>query len=470
MKTYQLYIDGQWVDGHSGKYIEVENPITQEIIAKVPQGDEEDVNRAVAAAKKAFETWQYTPVEERVALMQKVVDGLKQRTTELGEIISSELGAPFKIAKEMHSDPYIEEMENYIKFAKNTVYEEKLPHAIVRREPVGVAAGLTPWNFPLEQIEKKVVPALLAGNCVVLKPSQMTPLTAILLTELIDEAGFPKGVYNLVTGRGGEVGNYLALHPDIEMISFTGSTDAGREVARMGLSNIKKIALELGGKSVSLVLPGADFEKAARCTLETICYNTGQTCNAWTRMLVQKNDLKKMEEVLLEQLKGFRMMESADDRDADIGPMSSKKQYDKVVEYIKLGVEEGARMIAGEVPDPNKKDYFIKPVIFSDVDNHMRIAQEEIFGPVLVVIPYDTEEEAIQIANDSIYGLGGAVFGPEEKAQKAARQIKTGSIFVNTGEGDMSAPFGGYKQSGLGREGGMEGYLEYLEVKTIYAD
>ena len=470
MKTWKLFIDGQWVEGDSGEFIEVENPATREIIARVPRGNEKDVDRAVAAANRAFESWQYTPLEERISLMEKVVAGFKKRVDELTKIISEELGTPYELCRGFHSEPYIQQMDHFIRYAKEMEYERRLPHAIVRREPVGVVAGLTPWNFPLEQIEKKVVPALLAGDCVVLKPSQLTPLTAYFLTELIEEAGYPKGVYNLVTGKGAEVGNALAKHPDVQMISFTGSTEAGREVARLGLSNIKKISLELGGKSATILLPGGDYTMGVERTLDTVCLNSGQTCNAVTRLLVPKEDKEKIEALVVEKVQGYRMMESPEDKTADIGPMSSKKQYDKVRQYILLGIEEGARMLYGRVPEEEKEDYCIEPVVFTDVKNEMRIAQEEIFGPVLVMITYDGVEDAVRIANDSIYGLGGAVFGPDELAHKVARQIKTGTIHVNTKRGDMSAPFGGYKQSGLGREGGMEGYEDYLEVKTIYTD
>lgn len=467
MEIKKLYINGEFMDGNSGQYIEIENPYTREIIEKVPRGDREDVERAVRAARKAFETWQEVPVEERIRLMESVVQGLKARRDELIETVTKELGSPYKVSRDVHVDPFILEAENYILTARNYEYEKRLENSVVRREPVGVVGGLTPWNFPLEQIVKKVVPALLAGNCVILKPSQMTPLTAYILTELIDAAGYPAGVYNMVTGKGAEVGNVLASHPEVDMISFTGSTDAGREVARMGLANIKKLALELGGKSATVLLPGGDYELGVKATLDTVFLNSGQTCNATTRLLVQEEDLKSVEDIIIRQSSGY-VVGNPTDWTVDIGPLSSQKQYDKVKGYIELGVKEGARMIVGEVPDGQTEGYYVKPVVFSDVTQDMRIEKEEIFGPVLCVSTYKTVDEAVEKANDSIYGLGGAVFGPEELAQKVARRIKTGTIYVNDGEWDVRAPFGGYKQSGLGREGGVEGFEEFLEVKSIY--
>lgn len=466
MEIRKLYINGEWVDSSQDEWIEIENPATHEIIAKVPRGNKDDVDRAVKAARAAFETWQYTPLEERVELMKKVVAGLEERRQELIETITKELGSPYKVSAEVHTDPFILEAKHYIKTASEFPYEQRRLTSVVRREPVGVVGGLTPWNFPLEQIEKKVVPALLAGNCVVLKPSQYTPLTAYILAEEIDKAGYPAGVFNLVTGRGGEVGNALSTHEDVDMISFTGSTGAGREVARMALGNIKKIALELGGKSAAILLDGGDWENGIHSVLETVVPNAGQTCNALTRLLVPKDGLARAEEIIKIQLEEYKYG-PADDPTVTQGPLSSKKQFDRVKGYIELGLQEGARMVAGEVPEDNGS-YYVKPVIFSDVKPDMRIAQEEIFGPVLVVIPYETQEEAVQIANDSIYGLAGAVFGPEEEANKVARQMKTGTVYVNEGQWDPTSPFGGYKQSGLGREGGVEGYEEFLEIKTIY--
>lgn len=466
MDIRKLYIDGAWVEAESSQFIEIENPATHEIFAKVPRAGEADVNKAVKAARAAFETWQYTPLKTRLELMRNVVDGLTSRRQELIETITRELGSPYKVSAEVHTDPFILEATHYIQVASEFEYENRRDTSIVRREPVGVIGGLTPWNFPLEQIEKKVVPALLAGNCVVLKPSQFTPMTAYILAEEIDKAGYPHGVFNLITGRGGEVGDALSSHPDVDMISFTGSTDAGREVARKALSNIKKIALELGGKSAAILLKGGDWEGGIRGVLDTVCPNAGQTCNALTRLLVPRDELAKAEEILIRQTKDYQFG-AMDDWNTTLGPLSSRKQFDRVKEYIELGIQEGARVVLGGVPEDNGS-YIAQPTVFSDVTRDMRIAQEEIFGPVLVVLPYDTVDEAVEVANDSIYGLAGAVYGTEEEANAVARRMKTGTVYVNAGQWDVSSPFGGYKQSGIGREGGIEGYEEFLEIKTIY--
>lgn len=467
MEEKKLYINGEWVTGASGEFIDIENPYTREVIAKVPRGNKADVDKAVQAARMAFQAWQYTTVAERATLMKKVVQGLEDKRELLVETITEELGSPYKVSREVHVDPFILEAENYVKIAENYQYEKRLENSIVRREPIGVVGGLTPWNFPLEQIEKKAIPALLAGNCIVLKPSQMTPLTAYILTEIIDKAGFPSGVYNLVTGRGGEVGNELAKHPQVDMISFTGSTDAGREVAGKALTNIKKIALELGGKSATVLLPGGDYEQGIRLTLDNSFLNSGQTCNATTRILVPRKDLPEVEDIIVRQSCDY-IVGSPTEENVSVGPLASKKQYDKVKMYIEQGIAEGARLLVGEEPAEFTDNYFVKPTVFSDVTENMSIEKEEIFGPVLCVSTYETVEEAIDKANQSIYGLGGAVFGPEKQAQEVARKIKTGTIYVNDGEWDVHAPFGGYKQSGIGREGGVEGYEEFLEVKSIY--
>lgn len=463
-----LYINGQWVKGSSGLYIEVENPATNEIIARVPRGNAADVDKAVAAAKKAFATWQLVSVEERVGLMKKVVANLERNYHRLVDTVTAELGSPRKVSRSVHVDPFLLEAKVFIENAENFVYEVQRPDSIVRFEPVGIVGGLTPWNFPLEQIEKKVVPALLAGNCVVLKPSQTTPLTAYILTEAIEDAGYPAGVFNLVTGAGGEVGDALASHMDVDMISFTGSTDAGREVARKAMCNIKRVALELGGKSAAVVLPGANHALAVKTVLDTVWLNSGQTCNALTRMVVPKGELAAIEKEILKQTATYQIG-APDSEEADIGTMSSRKLYQRVRKYIQIGMEEGASLLLGGLPPEDcERGYYISPVVFTGVRRDMKIAQEEIFGPVLVVIPYETVDEALNIANDSIYGLAGAVFGPEEQANAFARAMRTGTVYINDGEWDVYAPFGGYKQSGIGREGGLEGYQEFLEVKTLY--
>lgn len=466
MERLKLYVDGKWIESESSASIDVVAPETMKVIAQIPRSNEADVDKAVAAAKRAFAAWQFTPLETRLALMEKVVGGMKQNRQKFIDTISAELGCPVKVAAEIHTDPFILEAENYIETARNFCYEDRRATSVVRREPVGVVGGLTPWNFPLEQIEKKAVPALLAGCCVVLKPSQHTPLTAYLLTELIEKAGYPAGVFNLVPGSGKEVGNALALHPDVDMISFTGSTAAGREVARLGLSNIKRLALELGGKSPAILLKGGDWEFGVRSVLDTIVLNAGQTCNALTRLLYPRDEAGRVEELLLRQLATYKCGPNSDP-DTDQGPLNSQRQYDRVKNYIQAGIDEGARLLTGGVPEDDG-GWFVKPAIFMDVKPEMRIAKEEIFGPVLVALPYDTVEEAVRIANDSEYGLAGAVYGTEQEANAVARKLRAGTVYVNHGQWDVHSPFGGYKQSGLGREGGVEGYEEFLEVKTIY--
>ncbi|WP_333638473.1 aldehyde dehydrogenase family protein [Tissierella praeacuta] len=467
MNFQKIYINGEWVESEGGQFIDVENPSDKSIIAKVPRANKEDVNKAVNSARQAFEIWQFSTVEERINLMEKVVQGMNENIEYMSETVVKELGCGYKFSKETHIEAYVREAENYIKIAKRYEFERKLEKSIIRREPVGVIGCLTPWNFPLEQIVKKVIPALLAGNCVVLKPSQTTPLTAYILTDIIDKAGFPKGVFNLVSGRGGEVGNALASHKGVDMISFTGSTDGGREVSRLAADGIKKVVLELGGKSAAIVLKGGDYKLAVKSTLDTVYLNTGQTCNAFTRLLVPEDDLSEIEEMIIEETKNYKFGNPSD-RTVDVGPLASEKQFNKVKKYIEIGLEEGARKLIGEIPENCHEGYYMGPTVFTNVSNDMVIAQEEVFGPVLCVIPYRTEEEAIEIANDSIYGLAGAVFGPVDKANKVARKIRTGSIYVNEGEWDLNAPFGGYKYSGIGREGGIEGFEEFLEIKTIY--
>lgn len=466
MQIKKLFINGKWADPIGTQFIEVENPETHEIIARVPRSSPADVDCAVAAAKAAFASWQYTPVDIRVALMENVLAGMRENRKRIMETISAELGCPIRIAAEIHTDPFLLETENYIRIARQYAYEQRRNTAVVRMEPVGVVAGLTPWNFPLEQVEKKVVPGLLAGCCVVLKPSQYTPLTAYLLAEFIERAGYPAGVFNLVTGCGPEVGNALALHPDVDMISFTGSTEAGREVARLALVNIKRLALELGGKSAAILLDGGDWDFGIRAVLDTIALNAGQTCNALTRLLVPRGRLEEAHAIILKRIAQYKFGPNADPQ-TDLGPLASRKQFERVKRYIRVGMEEGATMLCGGLPAQDT-DYYVEPTVFTHVKHSMRIAQEEIFGPVLVVLPYDGVDDAVAIANDSIYGLAGAVFGPPEQAAAIARRMRTGTVYVNEGPWDVDAPFGGYKQSGMGREGAVEGFEEFLEVKTIY--
>lgn len=466
MNFDKLYINGQWVKPHSKELIQVENPANKQIIGSVPAADEVDVNLAVAAAKEAFKTWQFSSLDERIRLINNLLNELKSKVDIMAETIVKELGCGISFAKNSHVLPYLDDIQNHLNIIGDYKFQEKHEDYIIFKEPVGVIAALTPWNYPLGQIIKKLTPVLLAGNTIVLKPSQKTPLIAFLLTEAIDRANFPKGVFNLVSGRGSEVGNLLARHKDIDMVTFTGSTKGGIEVSKLAAEDVKRISLELGGKSAAIVLKDADHRLALMKTLDKVYLNTGQSCSAYSRLLVPRDEKEEIENLILEMTKDYKFGDPAD-ADRVIGPVSSKKQFDKVSYYINKGIEEGARLLLGEVPKESK-GYFIGPTVFTDVANDMEIAQNEIFGPVLCVIPYDTVEEAIEIANDSVYGLSGGVFGPEEKAFEVARQIRTGTIVINNGSQLHKAPFGGFKHSGIGREGGKYGLEEFLEIKTMF--
>ncbi len=467
MNYEKLYVDGQWTDTHSKEFIDVENPATEEKFAQVPAGDKEDVNQAVAAAKRAFKVWQSTSLQERLAYLSKGLEIFQTFQDELTEIEVSELGSPMGRARKVHVESPMKSFEKFIKIAPDFSFEEALSRSTVRKEPVGVVGCLTPWNYPLDQVIKKVIPALICGNTVVLKPSQNTPLSVYWLAESFHQAQLPKGVFNLVTGRGAEVGNVLASHPDVDMISFTGSTTGGKEVGKLAMETVKKITLELGGKSANLVLHGADYEMAVTKSLNSTFYNTGQTCAALSRLIVPKEDLEKIEALIVDKTPHYKVGDPRDEG-TDIGPLASKKQFDKVKHYVEMGVSEGAQLLVGKIPEKESAGYFVDPVVFTKVSNDMTIAQDEIFGPVLCVIPYDGIDEGLRIANDSMYGLSGAVFGPQAEAEKAAAALRTGSVYVNDGRGDPLAPFGGYKQSGIGREGGFYGLEEFVEIKSFY--
>lgn len=466
MEHYKMFIDGKWVDGTTGETIQVENPATKEIFATVPEGNEVDVNLAVAAAKAAFPIWKTYSGAERAVCLEKFAAYMKAHSKEIAMDLTKELGAPVKMAEGWHVAAAASEAQFFADCARNFKYEEEKEGYLLRREPFGVVAGITPWNYPLDQVTLKILPALAAGNCVILKPSQMAPISAIHFAKAAEEAGFPAGVLNLVTGRGGEVGNVLALHPDIQMISFTGSTGAGREVGRLALSNIKKCTLELGGKSAGIVLEDADLEATVDMVLTDCFMNTGQTCNAITRMLIPKGKQAKIEELIVSRAKEFVIGDPMDPT-VDIGPMINEKMFSTVKRYIEIGLAEGGKMITGSVPSDCDRGYYVEPTVFMDVDNAMTIAQEEIFGPVLSVITYETVAEAITIANDSPYGLCGAVFGERESAIAVAREMETGVIRINGADICSGAPFGGYKQSGIGRESCEQSMDEYMEIKAI---
>lgn len=467
MNTKKFYINGEWVDSTGDEISEILNPATEKVIGKVLQGTNDDVDRAVQAAKDAFIDWNATPVDERIALMEKFYVILEDNKDKLTDIIVSELGASKTFAKQGQVELPLSEVRATIDAVKEHDFEYSIEHAQIIEEGYGVVACITPWNYPLLQIERKVVPALLAGNTAVLKPASNTPLTAVFYAELMEKAGFPAGVFNLVTGGGSTTGDYLVGHDDVDVVSFTGSTAVGSTMYEKAANGIKQIVLELGGKSPLVYLDGGDLEAAVKQAMNTVLNNQGQTCTALTRLLVPKGRLEDTKDYILAYYKEAVKLGDPTDEDTMVGPLVSEDQRETVLDYIETGKNEGAEILVGggEVDGPG---YYVEPTVFVNVTNDMTIAQEEIFGPVLTVITYDTEEEALEIANDSIYGLSGAVVGPEEKAVKMARQLRTGNIIVNGQARVPAAPFGGYKQSGRGRENGIFGVKDYLEIKAIF--
>lgn len=467
MDTKRLYINGEWVDSTGSETSEVLNPATEEVIGKVIQGTNEDVDRTVKAAKDAFTDWNETPVEDRIALMEKFYTVLEDNKDKLADIIVKELGASKTFAKKGQVGLPLSEVRATIDAVKDYEFEYSIKHAQIIEEGYGVVACITPWNYPLLQIERKVVPALLAGNTAVLNPASNTPLTAVFYAELMDEVGFPAGVFNLVTGGGSTTGDYLAGHDDVDVVSFTGSTAVGSTMYEKAANGIKQIVLELGGKSPLVYLEGGDLEAAVKQAMTTVLNNQGQTCTALTRLLVPKDRLEETKEIALAFYDEVVKLGDPTDEDTMVGPLVSKDQRETVLDYIETGKKEGAEILVGggKVDGPG---YYVEPTVFVNVTNDMTIAQEEIFGPVLTVITYDSVEEALEIANDSIYGLSGAVVGPEDEAIKMARQLRTGNIIVNGQSRVPEAPFGGYKQSGRGRENGIYGVEDYLEIKAIF--
>lgn len=439
MDLKKLYIDGQWVAPLSGQYIDVENPATKEIFATVAAAGADDVAAAAQAAAKAFPAWSAMPLEDRITFMKNLLVQMIRLEPQFVDAVVKELGAPVAFARTNHIGYQFVRTQSYIDLAPELPLVEHLSQSVVYRRPLGVIGCITPWNYPLGQIIQKVVPALLVGATVVLKPSQHTPVTAYYLAEAFDQAGFPKGVFNLVAGRGSQVGNAICDDPNIAMVSFTGSTAAGIKVSQRALASMKRISMELGGKSPFVLLKGADYEKAIRMCFNSIFLNSGQTCTALSRLIIPRDD------------------------------KASYDQWQTVDAYIAKGLEEGATLLAGGRPDAPDHGYYVKPVIFTDVTNDMTIAREEIFGPVLSVIAYDTADEALAIANDTPYGLNAAVWGPDkEEASKVAAAVLSGNVYVNDSPRDVTAPFGGFKDSGIGREGGKDGMLEFTEPQAIF--
>ncbi len=470
MKVYdKLLINGDWVTPNGKGTIDVINAATEEVMGRVPEGTAADIDRAVKAARAAFPAWSATPPAKRAEYLQKISAGLAARGDELAALISQEVGMPLPLSKMIQAGLPTMNFGVYAKLGSELAYEEQVGNSLVLKEPVGVVGCITPWNYPLHQIAAKVAPALAAGCTVVLKPSEVAPLNAFLLAEVIQQVELPAGVFNLVTGYGPVVGEALAAHPEVDMISFTGSTRAGRRVSELAAQTIKRVHLELGGKSASVVLDDADFEKAVAGTVRNCYMNSGQTCSAHTRLLVPKSRRDEAVAIAKKTAETFTVGDPMGGA-ARLGPLVSAAQRDRVRGYIKKGIEQGATLVTGgaEAPAGLAKGYFVKPTVFADVKNDMAIAQEEIFGPVLSILTYEDEQEAIRIANDTIYGLAGAVWsGDPERAKRVARKLRTGQIDINGGNFNLMAPFGGYKQSGHGREMGKFGLDEFLELKSL---
>ena len=465
----QFYIDGQWVDPIGTGTLDVINPATEESIGRIAMGNAEDVNRAVAAARRAFETFSRTTREERIALLERIIEVYKTRLPDLASAISDEMGAPLKLAGAAQAPSGLGHFMSTLDVLRRYEFEEDIGSSRVIREPIGVCGLITPWNWPINQIACKVAPALAVGCTMVLKPSEVAPFNAMIFAEILHEAGVPAGVFNLVNGDGPSVGAVLSSHPDVDMMSFTGSTRAGIEVARNAASTVKRVAQELGGKSANIILDDAEFPKAVARDVFGMCMNSGQSCNAPTRMLVPN---ARMDEAAAIAKAAAAQIKVGDPRAADtvIGPVVSGVQYGKIQKLIEQGIAEGARLEIGGPgrPEGLNRGYYVRPTVFSHVRNDMTIAREEIFGPVLSLIGYEDDEDAIRIANDTVYGLSGYVSsGDPERAKRVARRLRTGNVHLNGAPVDNKAPFGGYKQSGNGREWGLYGLEEFLEVKAI---
>jgi betaine-aldehyde dehydrogenase len=466
----KLFIGGRWVAPSGREMIDVHNAGTGEVMGRVPAGNAKDVDFAVGAARRAFESWSNTPADKRAEFLEKISANLKARAEELAKTIAQEVGMPLKLAGRIQAGLPIANFANFAKLLKEFVFEERVGNSLVTREPVGVVAAITPWNYPLHQIALKVAPALAAGCTVVLKPSEVAPFNAFILAEAIEAAGLPHGVFNLVTGFGADAGEALVRHREVDMISFTGSTRAGKRISELAAQTLKRVALELGGKSASVILDDADLATAVKGTVNGCYLNSGQTCTALTRMLVPASLYQEAARIAAEVAKGFTVGDPLAET-TRLGPLSSQAQLERVRGFIKKGLQEGAELLAGGADAPEgvpPGGYYVKPTVFGRVRNDMTIAQEEIFGPVLSIIAYQDEEDAVRIANATVYGLAGAVWSKDDaRAQRVARRIRAGQVDVNGGAFNMNAPFGGFKQSGHGREAGVYGLEEFLEYKSL---
>ena len=467
-----FYINGQWVKPNSSEEIKVIDPATEDVCAVIALGNKEDIDSAVKAAKEAYESWAFSSKEERIKLLEKLYENYKKRWADIAEAITLEMGAPKNFASKLQTGTGASHIKSFIRYLKNFEFEKPLgDHAPNQRliyEPKGVCALITPWNWPMNQVCLKVMPALASGCTMILKPSELAPLSSMILAEIIDEVKFPKGVFNLINGDGATTGDALTSHPDINMISFTGSTRAGALISQNAAKDFKRLSLELGGKGANIIFKDADPEAIERGALR--CFrNSGQSCNAPTRMLVEKSMYDEAIKRLKKYTESFEVGDPKTEGD-HIGPVISETQYKKIQTLIQKGIDEGAKLVAGGIGKPEglEKGYFIKPTVFADVNNDMEVARTEIFGPVLSVMPFENEEEAIKIANDTSYGLTNYIQTQDpEKVKRVARKLRSGMVDVNGAGIAVDAPFGGFKHSGIGREAGEHGLEEFLEVKAV---
>ena len=467
----KFYINGKWISPSKPNDLEVINPSNEDPYAIISLGFKEDVDKAVQAARKAFVSWKNTSKEERLKLLEKLLEIYKKRFNEMAKTISNEMGAPINWASDVQTTSGQAHLEDFILRLKEFKFEERFSsksNNYIVREPIGVCGLITPWNWPINQIALKVIPAFATGCTMILKPSEIAPISAMLFAEMIDEAGFPSGVFNLINGDGAGVGTYISGHPEIDMVSFTGSTRAGKLITKNAADTIKRVCLELGGKGGNIVFADS-YPNAVRDGIRNVMSNSGQSCDAPTRMLVEKSIYERAIREAADEANKIKV-DVASKKGDHIGPVVSKIQYNKIINLIKNGIDEGAKLAAGgpELPDNLNKGYFIKPTIFTNVTNDMKIAKKEIFGPVLSIIPFKTEEEAINITNDTEYGLGNYLQTEDkEKAKRVAKKLRSGCVYINGNAADSGTPFGGYRQSGNGREGGVWGLEEYLEIKVI---
>ena len=464
----RLHLGGAWVRPAGREVIEVVNPFTEKRLAEVPAANADDVDRAVAAARIALPAWSDSAPAARAAVLRKVRDGLAARTEDFARTITQEMGCPIRISRKIQAQLPVTVLDSYLRLLDSFAFEECIGNSLVTREPVGVVAAITPWNYPLHQVVCKLAPALAAGCSVVLKPSELTPLTSYLLFDVLHEAGLPPGVVNLVPGYGAEAGRTLAAHPGIDAVSFTGSTAAGVRVSEAAAPNITRVTLELGGKSANVVLPDGDLKAAVKVGVASAFLNAGQTCTAWTRLLVHRGDYAQAVDLAAEAAAGYVPADPSDEA-TKLGPLVSAAQRERVLGYVRSGIADGARVASGGASPPETEHgYFVSATVLADVGPDDRVAQEEIFGPVLCVLPYDDEEHAVELANNTDYGLAGGVWsGDPDRALRFARRMRTGAVDINGAAYNPLAPFGGYRHSGIGRELGRFGLEEFLEVKAI---